>query len=34
MENVGLDPRVDAVVLQMVGEKSYDGFLIAVVGER
>jgi hypothetical protein len=31
VENVGKDPRVDAVVIQLVGEKSYDGFLVATV---
>lgn len=31
VENVGKDKRVDAVVMQTVGEKNYDGFLIAVV---
>ncbi|KAF2804312.1 O-methyltransferas-like protein family 3 [Mytilinidion resinicola] len=31
VENVGKDPRLDATVLQTVGEKSYDGFLFAVV---
>ncbi|KAI0380514.1 O-methyltransferase-domain-containing protein [Hypomontagnella monticulosa] len=29
---VGADPRVDSTVLQMVGDKNYDGMLIAVVG--
>ena len=32
VENVGKDARVDAVVMQLVGEKNYDGFLVAVVG--
>jgi predicted O-methyltransferase YrrM len=31
IEGVGKDKRVEATVLQMVGDKSYDGFLIAVV---
>lgn len=31
IEAVGTDARVDAVVLQMVGEKNYDGILMAVV---
>jgi predicted O-methyltransferase YrrM len=31
VERVGKDKRVDAVVMQTVGAKSYDGFLIAVV---
>ncbi|EKG12999.1 O-methyltransferase family 3 [Macrophomina phaseolina MS6] len=31
VENVGKDERADAVVMQTVGEKSYDGFLVAVV---
>ncbi|KAE8337088.1 hypothetical protein BDV24DRAFT_154651 [Aspergillus arachidicola] len=31
VENVGKDDRVDAVVLQTLSEKSYDGFLMAVV---
>lgn len=31
VENVGKDPRVDAVVIQLVGEKNYDGFLVATV---
>jgi predicted O-methyltransferase YrrM len=31
VENVGKDDRLDGVVLQTVGEKSYDGFLLAVV---
>ncbi|MCJ1245104.1 hypothetical protein MMC30_002305 [Trapelia coarctata] len=31
IEAVGRDTRVDAVVLQMVGEKNYDGILMAVV---
>ncbi|MCJ1245587.1 hypothetical protein MMC30_002791 [Trapelia coarctata] len=31
VEEVGKDERVDAVVLQTVGEKNYDGFLMAVV---
>lgn len=32
IERVGADPRVDSTVLQMVGDKNYDGMLIAVVG--
>lgn len=31
VENVGRDDRLDGVVLQTVGEKSYNGFLLAVV---
>lgn len=31
VENVGRDDRLDGVVVQTVGEKNYDGFLIAVV---
>ncbi|MCJ1471985.1 hypothetical protein MMC13_000629 [Lambiella insularis] len=31
VESVGKDHRVDGVVLQTVAEKSYDGFLMAVV---
>ncbi len=31
VENVGKDSRLDGVVLQTVGDKNYDGFLIAVV---
>jgi predicted O-methyltransferase YrrM len=31
VEKVGQDNRVDAVVMQTVGAKSYDGFLMAVV---
>jgi len=31
IEAVGRDTRVDAVVLQIVGEKNYDGILMAVV---
>ena len=31
IEGVGKDDRVEAVVLQTVSEKNYDGFLIAVV---
>lgn len=31
IENVGRDSRVDAVVQQTVAEKTYDGFLMAVV---
>jgi hypothetical protein len=27
---VGKDERLDGVVVQTVGEKSYDGFLVAV----
>jgi len=30
VENVGKDSRVEAVVLQTVGEKNYDGFLMAL----
>ncbi|KAM0342491.1 hypothetical protein ACHAPU_009464 [Fusarium lateritium] len=32
IEKVGADPRVDSTVLQMVGDKNYDGMLIAVFG--
>lgn len=31
IEKIGADERLDGVVLQTVGEKSYDGFLLAVV---
>lgn len=31
VENVGRNDKVDAVVIQMVSEKNYDGFLLAVV---
>ncbi|KAF2202125.1 O-methyltransferas-like protein family 3 [Delitschia confertaspora ATCC 74209] len=31
VENIGKDERLDGVVMQTVGEKNYDGFLIAVV---
>jgi predicted O-methyltransferase YrrM len=31
VENVGRDDRVEALVLQTVSEKNYDGFLMAVV---
>ena len=31
VEKVGKDVRVDAVVMQTVGAKSHDGFLMAVV---
>ncbi|KAI0485749.1 S-adenosyl-L-methionine-dependent methyltransferase [Xylaria cf. heliscus] len=31
VENAGKDDRVDAVVMQFVGEKGYDGMLMAVV---
>ncbi|KAF2873119.1 O-methyltransferas-like protein family 3 [Massariosphaeria phaeospora] len=31
IENVGKDDRIDGVVMQTVGEKNYDGFLVAVV---
>lgn len=31
VENVGKDGRLDGVVVQTVGDKNYDGFLIAVV---
>lgn len=31
IEKIGEDERLDGVVLQTVGEKSYDGFVIAVV---
>ncbi|KAL9637030.1 MAG: hypothetical protein Q9164_002451 [Protoblastenia rupestris] len=30
-EGVGKDARVNAVILQTVGEKNYDGFLLAIV---
>ncbi|KAK8253259.1 O-methyltransferase-like protein family 3 [Phyllosticta capitalensis] len=31
IERIGKDERVEAVVLQVVGERNYDGFLMAVV---
>ncbi|KAI9664922.1 MAG: hypothetical protein M1821_006370 [Bathelium mastoideum] len=31
IEEVGRDPRVEGVVIQTVGEKNYDGFLLAVI---
>ncbi|KAH7392649.1 O-methyltransferase-like protein family 3 [Pyrenochaeta sp. MPI-SDFR-AT-0127] len=31
VENIGKDDRLDGIVLQTVGEKSYDGFLLAIV---
>lgn len=31
VEGIGKDTRVDAVILQTVGEKNYDGFLMAIV---
>lgn len=31
IEKVGIDPRIDSTVLQLVGEKNYDGMLVAVV---
>ena len=31
VEGIGKDTRVDAVILQTVGEKNYDGFLMAVL---
>ncbi|KAL8725902.1 MAG: hypothetical protein Q9166_007067 [cf. Caloplaca sp. 2 TL-2023] len=31
VEGIGKDTRVDAVLLQTVGEKNYDGFLMAIV---
>ena len=31
VENAGKDDRVEALVLQTVSEKNYDGFLMAVV---
>ncbi|KAJ4368923.1 hypothetical protein N0V83_006005 [Neocucurbitaria cava] len=31
VENIGKDGRLDGIVMQTVGEKSYDGFLLAVV---
>ncbi|KAL9095604.1 MAG: hypothetical protein Q9165_002036 [Trypethelium subeluteriae] len=31
VEEVGKDPRLEGVVMQTVGEKNYDGFLMAVV---
>ncbi|KAF1966287.1 O-methyltransferas-like protein family 3 [Bimuria novae-zelandiae CBS 107.79] len=31
VESLGKDPRLDGVVVQMVGEKNYDGFLFAIV---
>jgi len=31
VENAAKDARVDAVVVQLVGKKNYDGFLVATV---
>jgi len=31
IEKSGADPRVDSTVIQMVGDKNYDGFMIAVL---
>ncbi|KAF2005322.1 O-methyltransferas-like protein family 3 [Amniculicola lignicola CBS 123094] len=31
VENVGKDDRLDGVVVQTVGEKNYDGYLLAIV---
>lgn len=31
VENIGKDDRLDGIVVQTVGEKNYDGFLLAVV---
>lgn len=31
VEKIGADDRLDGVVIQTVGEKNYDGFLIAIV---
>ncbi|KAF2277586.1 O-methyltransferas-like protein family 3 [Westerdykella ornata] len=31
IENIGTDDRLDGVVLQTVGEKDYDGFLLSIV---
>ena len=31
VEGIGKDPNVEAAVLQTVGEKSYDGFLLALI---
>jgi predicted O-methyltransferase YrrM len=31
IENIGKDDRLDATVIQWVGDKSYDGFLVAIV---
>ncbi|RWA05254.1 hypothetical protein EKO27_g9850, partial [Xylaria grammica] len=31
VENAGKDSRIDSVVMQFVGEKGYDGMLMAVV---
>jgi predicted O-methyltransferase YrrM len=33
IDGVGKNPRVDATILQLVGEKNYDGFLVSVVKE-
>lgn len=33
IENAGKDPRFDSVVIQSVGEKSYDGALWVVLKE-
>ncbi len=34
VEAVGSDPRLNATLVQTVGGKGYDGFILAVVGER
>lgn len=31
VENIGKDERLDGIVVQTVGEKNYDGFLLAIV---
>lgn len=31
---IGADPRVEATIIQTVGEKGYDGYLLAVVRQR
>lgn len=31
IENIGVDDRLDGVVVQTVGEKNYDGFLLSIV---
>jgi len=31
VENIGKDPRLEGIVIQLVGGKNYDGFLVATV---
>jgi len=33
IEGVGKNPKVDATIMQLVGDKNYDGFLVSVVKE-